>query len=192
MNEKYHSLLPLNAKPIEHAIDKLGAHQLAMDLTPIDTNPYTCSKALLPELATAWRVDISDLDEHEQRHLIANALEIHRYKGTVYAVQTALDTVFDNSTLIEHIVPLEFDASVTLKANTNATYDPQKFVTARRLVNSAKSAHSRFINFDLNFPDGHCDIAKTDACTINLEISSQLELNATSNVVIEGVINWTL
>lgn len=91
------TLLPLNAKPIEKAVDMLNAQRLDFDLTPVDINPLTCPSQLLPYLAAMWRVVIDQLSEQEQRNLISNALEIHRYKGTVYAVQKGLASLLLDS-----------------------------------------------------------------------------------------------
>jgi len=87
------TLLPLYAKPIEKALDVLNAQRLDFDLTPVDINPLTCPRQLLPYLGAMWRVAIDQLSEQEQRNLISNALEIHRYKGTIYAVEKGLEAL---------------------------------------------------------------------------------------------------
>ncbi len=186
------TLLPLNAKPIERALDALIAQSLAFDLTAIDTNPLTCSVVLLPVLANMWRVDIKQLDEHEQRQLIHNAPEIHKYKGTVYAVQKALNSVFNETEVIEDKAAFEFDAKVTLKSDPKSVYGDEKFIVARQLVNNAKNARSRFIHFDLSFPNASCSITKTDLGAVALKLNTQLNFNATANVVVQGAMQWKL
>ena len=84
------TLLPLNASAEEKALDQLAAERLALDVSPVDTHPATCKAALLPWLAWAWRVDISNLPEARQRTLIEQSIEIHRYKGTLKSIKLAL------------------------------------------------------------------------------------------------------
>jgi len=186
------SLLPLNSKKVEFALDALSEKKLNIDFTNIDVNPMTCPKKLLPFLAYQWRVNIDELTEEEQRKFIANALEIHRYKGTVYAVEKALQSVFSDSEIIEHKRVFEFDARVKLNTSTNSVYDANKFLTARTLVNTAKNARSRFVNFEVDLPAAELTINKTDTSTINLNITTQLDFQASSNIVIQGAVSWTL
>lgn len=186
------TLLPLNAKPIERALDSVAAHQLDMDLTPIDIHPLSCDETLLPILAAEWRVDISGLAVPEQRRLINNALDIHRYKGTVYAVEKALDVVFDNAEVIEHQRPFEFDAKVQFKADTDAVYNHDKFTLARKLANQAKNGRSRFVNFDIQLPEGELGINQQSQSAINPTLNTQLTLTGESSTVITGAIQWML
>jgi len=186
------SLLPLNATPLENAIDIVFAQKLDIDLSPIDINPNTCAEQLLPFLAAEWRVDISDLSIPEQRRLIANALEIHRYKGTVHAVEQALDVVFDDAQLVEYERVFEFDASVHLKADANAIYDSKKFTRARKLINQAKNGRSRFISYDIHLPNGECGVNQNDACMINPTLNQPLTITGQPPVTIQGAIQWML
>ena len=84
------TLLPLNASAEEKALDQLAAERLGMNVRPADTNPATCPKSLLPWLAWAWRVDISNLITARQRDLIAKSIELHRYKGAIHSVRQGL------------------------------------------------------------------------------------------------------
>lgn len=86
------TLLPLNASAEEKALDQLAAERLGLDVSPADTNSGTCAAALLPWLAWAWRVDISNLPLARQRKLIEKSIEIHRYKGTLKSIKLALQT----------------------------------------------------------------------------------------------------
>jgi len=186
------TLLPLNATPIEIALDSLSAQKLDMDLTPIDINPLTCDEKLLPYLAAEWRVDIAGLSIAEQRLLINNAVEIHRYKGTVYAVETALNVVFDNAEVIEHQRPFEFDAQVTCKADPQAVYDHNKFTLARKLANQSKNGRSRFVNFDIQLPESELNISQHIQGAIKPALNTSLTLTGHSPVVITGAIQWML
>jgi len=186
------TLLPLNAKAIERAIEQVTIEQLGVDLTPVDINPLTCASKLLPIIAQAWLVSINGLSEQEQRTLIANALEIHKYKGTVYAVQKALEAVFNNPEIIEHNAAFEFDAKVTFKNDRNAVYHHNKFSTARALVNKAKNARSRFNTFNAGFPDARANIQKTDAASVKLSLASHLNFNATAKAAVYGAVQWKI
>ena len=86
------TLLPLNASAEEKALDQLAAERLGLDVSPADTNPGACEATLLPWLAWAFRVDISNLPEARQRKLIEQSIEIHRYKGTLKSIKLALRT----------------------------------------------------------------------------------------------------
>lgn len=186
------NLLPKNANQVELALDALSAQKLALDITDIDLNPMTCPKKLLPFLAYQWRVNIDELTEEEQRKFIANALEIHRYKGTVHAVEKALQAVFKDSKIIEHQRHFEFDARVKLNPTPHSVYDANKFLTARTLVNQAKNARSRFINFDIDLPEAQLNVNQTNASKVSANLNSQLELNANTNIAIQGAVLWTL
>lgn len=186
------SLLPPNASELEHAIDNMAAKQLNIDLVKVDTNALTCDAALLPWLAAVMRVDIDGLDISEQRQLISNAFEIHKYKGTVYAVQKALDVVFADAQIKEFFSPFEFDADVKVKADPNAVYTPAKFVRARELVNQAKNLRSRFRAFKIGFPDASFSVNQNTALNMNVSFSSQLNLAAKTNVNITGAMQWII
>ena len=161
------TLLPLNASAAEQALDELAAAKLAIDLRPIDTNPHTCAVNLLPWLAASWRVDVSDLAVGEQRRLIAAALAIHRYQGTVYAVQQALAAVFADAQVVdEYKKPFHFTAKITLKPELSAIYDANKFARATTLVNTAKNLRSRFGGFDVDLPQARLPLNQSTLATV--------------------------
>jgi phage tail P2-like protein len=87
------NLLP----PASTAIERAAAR--APDLARLNTgiiktlwHPATCPAALLPWLA--WALSVDEWDETApldiQRNIIANAIPIHKLKGTAFAVKTAL------------------------------------------------------------------------------------------------------
>ena len=87
------SLLPPNAtaheRALEGAISRIG--EVAVPLRDL-WNPQTCPVALLPWLAWALSVDEweSDWSDQVKRDVIAGSMEIHRHKGTPWAVEQAL------------------------------------------------------------------------------------------------------
>lgn len=186
------TLLPLNASATEKAVDQLATERLAIDLRPIDTNPMTCQENLLPWLAASWRIDISNLAIEEQRRLIAAAIEIHRYKGTVYAVQKALDAVFDDAQIVEFQKPFYFDARVTLKADQNAIYDAGKFSRARTLVNKAKNLRSRLGVFDVDLPDATLPLNQSAVAGVSVNLHSTLALKSRTQINLTGAMQWIL
>lgn len=90
------TLLPSNATPAEIALDETMARIGDIDV-PIAKfrDPWTCPVELLPWLAWQRRVKIwnPEWPEQVQRQVIAAAPEVHRYCGTPYAVETALDAL---------------------------------------------------------------------------------------------------
>ncbi len=188
------SLLPVASSREEHATDLVGKERLNVDFTNVDTNPKTCDAKLLPWLAYQWRVSITGLTEKEQRALISNAREIHQYKGTVYAVKVALASVFDSATITEFSGErvFEFDAIVRLKADASVYYDAAKFKTARNLINSAKNARSRFINFEVELPPAITSIPVRTGVTFSPKFKNELTLDAHADIHIQTALKWDL
>lgn len=87
------NLLPPNASALERAIAATGA---GIDTLPVAVrdiwNPATCPTALLPWLAWALAVDEWDetWSEAVKRTLIADAIEVHRHRGTVWSLKKSL------------------------------------------------------------------------------------------------------
>ncbi len=86
-----HSLLPPNATPLQRAIEATGA-RVGDIAVPLDTlwNPATIDAQWLPWLAWGLSVDNWDADwsEAEKRRQIADAIALHRIKGTRASVET--------------------------------------------------------------------------------------------------------
>lgn len=86
-------LLPQNATAQERALSQTIA-RVGNVSTPIRDvwNPDTCPPQLLAWLAWAFSMDQCDSawTEAQQRESIKRSVEIHRYKGTIGAVQDAL------------------------------------------------------------------------------------------------------
>ncbi len=87
------SLLPPNATDQERALDEAIA-RLGEVAVPIKDlwNPQTCPVAFLPWLAWALSVDNWDATwpVATKRAMITESLELHRHKGTPWAVERAL------------------------------------------------------------------------------------------------------
>jgi len=87
------SLLPPNATAQERALEgtiaRLG--EIEVPLRGL-WSPQTCPARLLPWLAWALSIDFweSDWPEQTKRDVVAGSLELHRHKGTPWAVEQAL------------------------------------------------------------------------------------------------------
>ncbi|MGK5079639.1 phage tail protein I [Janthinobacterium sp. HLX7-2] len=87
------NLLPPNASAIERAIAATGA---GIDTLPVAVreiwNPATCPAALLAWLAWALAVDEWDeaWSEAVKRTVIADAIQVHRHRGTVWSLKKSL------------------------------------------------------------------------------------------------------
>lgn len=90
------SLLPPNATELEFHLEQvvMAATDLPVSITQL-WDPYACPLSLLPWLAWAFSVDEWDdrWPEHIKRQVVQNSFDVHRYKGTPYAVQQALDSL---------------------------------------------------------------------------------------------------
>lgn len=86
------SLLPHNATAAERAIEHAGSQAIGITIVEGYTDPWRCPAALLPWLAWSMSVDEWDPDwpEEIKRQTIAASVEVHRRKGTVWAMRRAL------------------------------------------------------------------------------------------------------
>lgn len=87
------SILPPNASKQMLALEQAVALPALPDRTIRNAwDPYACPEVLLPWLAWAYSVDNWDAGwpVSVRRAVIANSIEVHRHKGTLAAVQTAL------------------------------------------------------------------------------------------------------
>ncbi|MCV6637001.1 phage tail protein I [Candidatus Albibeggiatoa sp. nov. NOAA] len=90
------SILPSHSTQLELDIEQIAAEHL--DSLPVHEirnlwNPWECPAEFLPWLAWAMSVDVWDEDWLDQvkRRVIAESYEIHRKKGTRWAVQRILE-----------------------------------------------------------------------------------------------------
>lgn len=86
------SLLPPNATQLERAIEQTQLRFSPPAIVPTLWNARTCPVNLLPMLA--WATSIEDWDyqwpEEQKRAAIEASPELHRRKGTPYAIEAAL------------------------------------------------------------------------------------------------------
>lgn len=133
-------LLPPNSTPLERALANVAARisNIPVPITSI-WNADTCPLNLLPWLASALSVDDWDdtWPEAMKRATIAASLEIHRTKGTVQAVMTALAAAgHPDAQLIERVDYQRHDGAIT----RNGIYrrgGPSQWATFRVILNRA-------------------------------------------------------
>lgn len=101
------TLLPANATALERAAAAAGRFDIPVALADL-YNPATCPAAVLPWLAWAWHMTDAEgwalaATVEQQRNLLAESAELHRRKGTRWAVLTALARAgYPDCDIVEH------------------------------------------------------------------------------------------
>lgn len=110
------SLLPANATPAERALEQATARVGAVP-TPLRAlwNPDTCPAQLLPWLA--WALGVDDWEpgwpEEVQRSVIRASIDVHRHKGTVAAIRTAIHAAgYPDAEIIEGWAANLYDGAI--------------------------------------------------------------------------------
>lgn len=149
------SLLPPNATAAERAIDA-AAERLADIPVPLRDlwNPQTIPAALLPWLAWGLSVDVWDpaWTEARKRATVAASIEVHRHKGTVGAMLTALGALDYDARLVEwwqstpRGAPYTFGVEARLDARG---IDPALWDEIERVATGAKNVRSHLTSIRL-------------------------------------------
>lgn len=151
------TLLPPNASELEYALAEVVARISEIPVPNADLyNPELCLPSPLPWLAWAFSVDEwkPDWTIEQKRQSVANSVYVHRHKGTVGALKSALSALGYNIELVEwqQLMPqgdpytfglnLEiFDVGIT-------TQDAFDGIVAT--TNNTKNARSHMTFFDIN------------------------------------------
>lgn len=92
------TLLPQTATPLAKALDILEERLFGLPVASITKDPLKVDALLLDHLAWEMSVDVWDYSwpEATKRNVILQSSEVHRFKGTPYAIKMAL-SVFDVS-----------------------------------------------------------------------------------------------
>ncbi|WP_372941432.1 phage tail protein I [Shewanella sp.] len=115
------SLLPSNASKLERVIEKVIEHCTKFPIDVRDLwDPWRCPLELLPWLAWAYSVDNwnEHWPEHIKRNVVDSSYQVHRYKGTPFAVQHALDALGIKTDIIEWWEPDGSGTPGTFAINT--------------------------------------------------------------------------
>lgn len=123
------SLLPPNATLLERALERGTARADAID-APLDTlvNPATIAAELLPWLAWGLSTDTwnAEWSEATKRQAVAESIELHRRKGTRWAVEHVLARIDALAQVVEWheaqptLTPHVFEIRVPLDATSGA------------------------------------------------------------------------
>ena len=153
------SLLPPNATKLERDLETLLAHSNDLPVA-IKTlwDPWTCPVSLLPWLA--WANSVDDWQESwpdaVKRRVIADAFDVHRYKGTPYSVQKALDSLGVQTDILEWWEPAgsgqRGTMTVSALLNENIAGSGEGLINAQmlRLITTAINNSKRgSIHYDL-------------------------------------------
>lgn len=97
------SQLPSTATPLARALDILEERLFGLPVQMITKDPWTVDVALLDHLAWEHSVDVWDLGwpEDVKRRVIAASSEVHRFKGTPFAIKAALAAFNVDTELLE-------------------------------------------------------------------------------------------
>lgn len=117
------TLLPPNATALERALASVIARISDVPVPIGDLwNPARCPAPLLPWLAWALSVDEWDNSwtEEVQRAVIAASVEIHRHKGTIWAMRHALVVAgYGEATIIERFGSKFYDGTIARDGSSN-------------------------------------------------------------------------
>jgi len=153
------SLLPPNASELDRNIEQVAINSTDLPVQITDLwDPFSCPLSLLPWLA--WAVSVDEWDdrwpENIKRQVVQNSFDVHRYKGTPYAVQKALDSLNIKSFLREWWEPDGSQEPGTMTAvalvNENLTDDTDGLLnkdTLEQVTRVIKSAKRGVIHFDV-------------------------------------------
>lgn len=154
-------IVPNNEPQNIKALEQIGSNCLEhCDLDTINVLPKFARRELLPYLALMFDVDITGLEEKQARNLIANAIEIHRYGGTLYAVKKALSVCFDSFEIKEWFAfngePYTF--KIQVKINEAEIFKAEKFLKAKKIIANVKNERSKLLGIEVKFPKGSTNI----------------------------------
>jgi len=141
------NLLPSNSTEFERGFELAARQQIQLNVDVIKAlwNPQSCPLNLLPWLAWALSVDVWDNDwpEEVKRNMVKNSIDVHRHKGTVHAVRTAVEAVYSNSEVREWFSyggdPYKFKVNIDVNS---PNFDWDKAHKVVEVANSAKNVRS--------------------------------------------------
>ena len=180
------SLLPNSSPMLDHEFADFAIDTLDTDYSMLQILPMQAKTQILPHLAVMFDVNILGLSEEEARKYLHNALEIHRYKGTVYAVKKAIDAVFEKGELVEwfdaDLAPGLFDVEVQLAADFSKVYTLEKFERARKMINDAKNVRCHLNDFIIELPLISTNIKVNSSDSFYAKPESEFEFIANQDI----------
>lgn len=166
------SLLPASASTLERRLAETLADAQALTVPANLWDPWSCPAVALPALAWALRVDEWDdaWPEPVRRQVCADAIEIHRRRGTRASIQRALravglvnDAFGWTAEIVEGVAALRYDgtasydgvrdhgsdvnwAAYTVTLNRPVTVE--QAASARRLLDATAPARCELYEFN--------------------------------------------
>lgn len=103
MFDRANSFLPVTATDLAKSLDILEERLFQLPVSMITKDPMTVSSALLDHLAWENSVDVWDTEWSDdiKRDVVAMSAEVHRFKGTPYALKLALSVFKVDCELLE-------------------------------------------------------------------------------------------
>lgn len=151
----FKSLLPLNAKAEERALEQANGEQILALPVPIRDvkDPATCPAHLLPWLAWEYAVDYwnPEWDEEQKRQVIADAAYVHQHRGTAGAVRRSLSAVGLPTTVVEWWQDQPQQDPYTFRIEVYSTQGVTEALYAqiRNLTDRAKNLRSYLSKIDV-------------------------------------------
>ncbi len=151
------ALLPPNASPLEIALAEVVARISDVPVPNGDLyNPALCLPGPLPWLAWAFSVDEwnPDWTIEQKRQAVANSVYIHRHKGTVGAMKSALSALGYDITLVEwqQLTPQgdPYTFGLNLEIHDIGIESLSEYDRIIAVANSAKNARSHMTFLNIN------------------------------------------
>lgn len=141
------TLLPPTATDLAKALDVLEERLFLLPVEMVTKNPWKVDARLLDHLAWENSVDVWDLDlpEDIKRSVIAVSAEVHRFKGTPYAIRAALAAFDVDTELLEWFEPegvtdgLEAGSFRVTAYAGRSLYGPNENTIDNRMVHAMNS-----------------------------------------------------
>jgi phage tail P2-like protein len=141
-------LLPETATPLAKAMDILEERLFALPVQMITKDPWSVDVSLLDHLAWEESVDVWDMDwpEDIKRNVIAIAAEVHRFKGSPFAVKRALEAFDVRTELLEWFDDPHSEGRGTFKVTAyagRALYSDEEVFINEKMVHAIRSVVQR-------------------------------------------------
>lgn len=128
--------------------------------------------------------------EQDQRNLIKRAIELHRYKGTIWAVKEAMKAVgFKDLTLIEHVDGHWAKFRVVL-LNENVGITASSITDLIAMINEYKNTRSLLVDVRIDIlVSDEIDISEDDA-DVSEEIKDSDNVSFTGSLLYDGAADY--
>lgn len=141
-------MLPPTATPLAKALDILEERLFGLPVEMISKDPATADVGLLDHLAWEHSVDVWDMDwpEGVKRDVIAIAAEVHRHKGTPFAIKRALEAFDVRTELLEWFDDPNGEGPGTFKVTAyagRALYSDEEVFINAKMVYAIRSVVQR-------------------------------------------------